>query len=217
MLSCQDVVVLTATSFFCLIRARIPVPCSSASQPSGVGTTRFGYTDVLVVREIDCGNWLDREEKRPRTRCTTVRQVSNAHNEILSRIRTFSLGQASAEWALSLSQALSQLTVTKKNGSETKKSKKKRKNYTRMPRLEPHDAQVGRSAAVQEGFSAPATPTTPTTPTTKRHEQKDKPRTTRPWHICAMSGSCFVHLPRSFIDYFLKAVPGLVTIVNTGL
>ena len=25
------------------------------------GTTRLGYTDVLVVREIDCGNWLARE------------------------------------------------------------------------------------------------------------------------------------------------------------
>jgi len=42
---------------------------------------------------------------------------------------------------------------------QNKKSEKKRKNYTRMPRLEPHDAQVGRSAAVQEGCSAPATPT----------------------------------------------------------
>jgi len=50
--------------------------------------------------------------------------------------------------------------VTKRNGSETQKSKnQKRKNYMRMPRLEPQDARVGGSAAVQEGGSAPATPT----------------------------------------------------------
>jgi len=49
--------------------------------------------------------------------------------------------------------------VTKRSDSETKKSEKKRKNYTRMPRLEPQDAQVGGSVAVREGRSAPATPT----------------------------------------------------------
>jgi len=29
--------------------------------PEWGGTTRLGYTDVLVVREIDCGSWLARE------------------------------------------------------------------------------------------------------------------------------------------------------------
>jgi len=29
--------------------------------PEWAGTTRLGYTDVLVVREIDCGNWLAQE------------------------------------------------------------------------------------------------------------------------------------------------------------
>ena len=45
----------------------------------------------------------------------------------------------------------------------------------------------------------------------ERLENKaDKRRTTRPWRICALSGICFVQLPRSFIDSWLKAVPGLV-------
>jgi len=60
---------------------------------------------------------------------------------------------------LSACQVSRQLTVTKRNGSEIKKSKKKRKKYTRMPRMEPQDARVGGSAAVWEGGSAPATPT----------------------------------------------------------
>ena len=29
--------------------------------PEWGGTTRLGYTDVLVVREIDCRNWLAQE------------------------------------------------------------------------------------------------------------------------------------------------------------
>jgi len=29
--------------------------------PEWGGTTRLGYTDVLVVREIGCGDWLARE------------------------------------------------------------------------------------------------------------------------------------------------------------
>ena len=36
------------------------------------------------------------------------------------------------------------------------------------------------------------------------------PETKRPRHICAVSGSCLVQRPRSFIDSLLKAVPGLV-------
>jgi len=34
---------------------------SPGFSPEWGGTTRLGYTDVLVVREIDCGNWLARE------------------------------------------------------------------------------------------------------------------------------------------------------------
>jgi len=51
--------------------------------------------------------------------------------------------------------------VTKRNDSETQKSvaKKKRKNYTRMPRLAPQDYRGSGSAAGGEGGSATATPT----------------------------------------------------------
>ena len=33
------------------------------------GTTKLGYTDVLVVRKIDCGNWLAREYMPAHQRC----------------------------------------------------------------------------------------------------------------------------------------------------
>ena len=37
------------------------VLCWLTSNPSGGALPRLGYWDVLVVREIDCGDWLARE------------------------------------------------------------------------------------------------------------------------------------------------------------
>ena len=53
------------------------------------------------------------------------------------------------------------VTTVQKIGSETKKSvaKKKRKKYTRMPRLEPQDPRVSGAAEGGQGGSATATPT----------------------------------------------------------
>jgi len=40
--------------------------------PEWGGTTRLGYTDVLVVREIDCGNWLAREYSAVHQHCGLI-------------------------------------------------------------------------------------------------------------------------------------------------
>jgi len=48
-----------------------PASCSLfiGFSPECGGTTRLGYIDVLVVKEIDCGDWLAREHMPAHQHC----------------------------------------------------------------------------------------------------------------------------------------------------
>jgi len=63
------------------------------------GTTRLGYTDVLVVRKIDCGNWLDREYMPAHQHCELFYPLDRGlAGSALKRGRPIVLRSGSVSW-----------------------------------------------------------------------------------------------------------------------
>ena len=66
------------------------------------GTTRLGYTDVLVVREIDCGNWLAQEYMPAHQHCGLFYQLDcGLQGSPLNKGRPLVLLSGTVSWVLS--------------------------------------------------------------------------------------------------------------------